>query len=279
MFCRNAPAPSLIFSPYRGKMLSLHETKAAHAMKQYGLGFISDRDIYKHVRETVLQYRRSISLNDFNKNLIDPVKLTFDAKIYGQNLRQTIESECIRQIDKTNNNRIGYFHQYLFKYAGNGWEVPANGEHGGFDVVNDNLHVYVEMKNKHNTMNAASAQKTYMKMQQKLLEDDLAECILVEVIAKKSQNIKWETTLDGKKFSHDKIRRVSIDKFYEFVFSDRLAFFKLCKAIPDILDDVISDDKSIKLTNTVYEELGGRGDLMKDLYLLAFSTYEGFDKF
>lgn len=82
------------------------------------------------------------------------------------------------------------------------------------------------MKNKHNTMNAAASQKTYMKMQDKLLDDDKAVCMLVEVIAKKSQNIKWETTLDGKKYSHERIRRVSIDKFYEIVFGDKLAFFK-----------------------------------------------------
>lgn len=247
-------------------------------MRKYNLGFISDNDIYNHVRETVLQYRRSINLKEFNKNVIDPIKLTFDSKIYGQDVRQTIESECIRQIDKTNNNRIGYFHQYLFKYAGGGWEVPANGEKGGFDVINEDLHYFIEMKNKHNTMNSASAQKTYMKMQHKLLEDDKAICMLVEVIAKKSQNIKWETTLDGKKFSHDRIRRVSIDKFYELVFNDDLAFFKLCKALPTILDDVISDDQSIRLVNTVYDELGTE-DFTKNLYLLAFSTYEGFDKF
>ena len=128
-------------------------------MRNYNLGFISDVDIYNHVKATVLQYRRSINLKEFNKNIIDPIKLTFDSKIYGQTMAQTIESECIRQIDKTNNNRIGYFHQYLFKLAGNGWEVPANGDKGGFDVLNDQLHIYVEMKNKHNTMNSSSSQK------------------------------------------------------------------------------------------------------------------------
>lgn len=71
---------------------------------------------------------------------------------------------------------------------------------------------------------------------------------------------------------------MSIDKFYEFVFGDRLAFFHLCKALPTILDDVIGDDKSIKLSNSVYEELGGT-DFAKSLYMLAFSTYEGFTNF
>lgn len=105
-------------------------------MRNYKLGFVQDADIYNHVKATVLQYRRSINLKEFNKNIIDPIKLTFDSKIYGQTIAQTIESECIRQIDKTNNNCIGYFHQYLFKFAGNGWEVPANGTKGGFDVLN-----------------------------------------------------------------------------------------------------------------------------------------------
>lgn len=127
--------------------------------KNYNLGFISDKDIFNHVKSTVLQYRRSINLKEFNKNIIDPIKLTFDSKIYGQTIAQTIESECIRQIDKTNNNRIGYFHQYLFRLAGNGWEVPANGDKGGFDVLNDDLHIYVEMKNKHNTMNSAASER------------------------------------------------------------------------------------------------------------------------
>lgn len=247
-------------------------------MRNYNLGFVSDKDIYNHVRATMLQYRRNINLKDFNKNIIDPVKLTFDSKIYGQSIRRTIESECIRQIDKTNNNHIGYFHQHLFRLAGNGWEVPANGDKGGFDVLNDHLHIYVEMKNKHNTMNSSSAQKTYMKMQNKILEDDRATCMLVEVIAKRSQKRKWNVTVNNRRFSHDRILRVSQDKFYEIVFGDKDAFFKLCKVLPDILDDVIAENESARLQNSVYDELD-KTDFYKSLYLLAFHTYEGFDKF
>lgn len=36
-------------------------------MNKYNLGFISDIDIYNHVKDTVLQYRRSINLKEFNK--------------------------------------------------------------------------------------------------------------------------------------------------------------------------------------------------------------------
>lgn len=251
-------------------------------MRNYNLGFISDDDIYEHVRTTVLQYRRHIDLDSFNKNIIDPIKLTFDAKIYGQTVRQTIETECLRQIDKTNNNRIGYFHQNIFKYAGGGWEVPENGDKGGFDVVNEKQHIFVEMKNKHNTMNAASSSDTYVKMQNKILHDDKATCMLVETIAKQSQNVTWALSVNenGRKqhYSHERIRRVSIDKFYEIVFKDSTAFCKLCRALPDVLDDVTSNDASARLENTVYEELD-KTDFYKSLYLLAFKSYEGFDNF
>lgn len=251
-------------------------------MKNYNLGFISDEDIFQHVKDTVSQYRRSINLRQFNKNIIDPIKLTFDSKIYGQTMMQTIESECIRQIDKTNNNRIGYFHQNLFKYAGNGWVVPDNGDKGGFDVLNEDLHIFVEMKNKHNTMNRSSSSDTYVKMQNKILKDDQATCMLVETIAKRSQNIVWRLTINKngrtEAYSHDRIRRVSMDKFYDIVFGEKDAFFKLCKALPCILDDVIANDKSAMLHNTVYDELD-KTDFYKSLYLLAFKTYEGFDNF
>ncbi len=245
-------------------------------MRDYRLGFISNKDIFKHVKDTVILYRTSIDLKSFNENIVDPIKLTFDAKVYGKTFKDIIESECIRQIDKSNTNRIGYFHQNLFKYAGNGWEVPTT----GFDVINNERHIYVELKNKHNTMNSASSQKTYMKMQNQLLQDDQATCMLVEVIAKKSQNIKWATTVDGRSYSHEHIRKVSIDKFYEIVFGDPLAFAKLCKALPKILEDVITELQHGNIQNDVYAELEKLSpDIFKSIYLLAFQTYDGFTDF
>ena len=245
-------------------------------MRKYNLGFIADVDIYNHVRNTVLRYSANIDLKEFNKNIIDPIKLTFDAKIYGRTMEEVITSECLRQMDKSNNNHIGYFHQNLFRYAGNGWTVPTE----GFDVVNEVLHIFVEMKNKHNTMNSAASQKTYMKMQNKIVRDSQATCMLVEVIATKSQNKTWIVTVDKEQFNNDHIRRVSIDKFYEIVFGDAKAFAKLCRALPLILDDVLEEIDRQSNKNTVFAELRAiSSDIMKSLYLLAFKTYEGFDNF
>ncbi len=237
---------------------------------KYKLGFISDTDIFEHVRNTVLLYRRSINLHEFNKNIIDPIKLTFDAKVYGKEVEEIIEAECIRQIDKSNTNHIGYFHQNLFEYTQNGWRVPKE----GFDIVNDDLHIYVELKNKHNTMNAGAATSIYARMQNKILHDDQAICMLVEVIATRSMDEKW--TNGG--LSHKNIRRVSIDKFYELVFGDSYAFYKLCSALPKILDDVMASLSQDAIENSVYDELKALSpEIMRSLYRLAFKTYAGFE--
>lgn len=246
---------------------------------QYNLGFVSDKDIFCHVRQTVELYRTTINLREFNSNIVDPIKMTFDSKVYGKTISDVVSDECLRQIDKSNSNHIGYFHQNLFRYAGNGWEVPANGS-TGFDVQNKGLHIFAELKNKHNTMNAAASQKTYMKMQGQILDDDKAVCMLVEVIAKKSQDRKWEVSIDKKKFAHERIRRISIDKFYGTVFGDNEAFMKMCKALPTILDDVLAEVKKQGSENSVFSELGKISpDVMRSLYLLAFKTYDGFGQF
>lgn len=245
-------------------------------MRKYNLGFISDKNIFEHVKETVQRYSANIDLKQFNKNIVDPIKLTFDAKVYGRSMEEVVASECMRQMDKSNNNHIGYFHQNLFRFAGNGWQVPLE----GFDVVNEEKHIYVEIKNKHNTMNASASQKTYMKMQSKIIRDSKATCMLVEVIATHSQDKTWIATVDKERFENEHIRRVSMDKFYEIVFGDSLAFSKLCKALPLILDDVIEELGSTTNQNTVFAELSTISpNIMKSLYLLAFKTYDGFDNF
>lgn len=243
----------------------------------YNLGFITDDDILAHVADTVQKYRCSFSmgLKEFNKNLIDPVKLTFDARIYHKDIAQVIEDEVLRQVDKSNTNHIGYFHQNIFKYCGGGWVVPTN----GYDIVNEEQNIYVEMKNKHNTMNSSSSQKTYMRMQNTLLHHQDATCLLVEVIAKKSQDIIWKTRVDNNPVSHPNIRRVSIDKFYEIVTGDRLAFRKLCEKLPQIISDAVDVTQDNTVQNTVHAELLKLSpNLMKSIYLLSFAKYEGFNQ-
>lgn len=245
-------------------------------MRNYGLSFISNEDLYNHTKNTVEKYRFQVDLVKFNKNLIDPIKLTFDSKVYGRNIQSVIESEIIRQMDKSNTNHIGYFHQNIFSYIGDGWSVPTN----GYDIVNLKESYYVEMKNKHNTMNSSSSQKTYMRMQNTLLNNPNATCMLAEVIARNSQNIVWNVSLDGNPVSNENIRRISIDKFYELVTGEKTAFKELCEQLPKVIEDIANDIELDAKSNTVFTELEQISpNLLKSLYLLSFEKYEGFGDF
>ena len=153
-------------------------------------------------------------------------------------MAQTIESECIRQIDKTNNNRIGYFHQYLFKLAGNGWEVPANGDKGGFDVLNDELHIYVEMKNKPNRMKHSAKRALAIKAFDKLLHDKDAVVMIVDMQNHSGINTPWVLHIDNNSYVNERLRFISIDKFYDVIFSHEGAYSKICETLPVVLSDI-----------------------------------------
>jgi len=69
-------------------------------MSKYNLPFISDKDLYKHVLETVEKYSFEIDLKKFNSNLIDPIKLTFDSIVYEQSYEDTIENAAIPNVTR-----------------------------------------------------------------------------------------------------------------------------------------------------------------------------------
>lgn len=253
-------------------------------MQSYHLNFITDDDLYHHVQDTVRKYRFKIDFKTLNENLLDPIKLTFDSAIYqggcdNTALRAILENEILRQLDKTNTNHIGYFHQNIFHYIGQaqGWSVPKQ----GFDVENQQQHIYVEMKNKHNTMNSSSSAKTYLRMQHKLLQQPQATCMLVEVIAKRSQNVAWQCSVDGQRMQHEQIRRVSIDKFYELVTGEPTAFAQLCAVLPQVLQDVLAQETQQLIENTVFQDIEQHQiqNILHALYLMSFETYQGFDSF
>lgn len=244
---------------------------------QYHLGFISDKDIRAHVKETILKYRSSIDFTEFKKLKIDPIKATFDIAVYNLTDEEFIEREIIRQIDKSNNNHIGYFHQNIFRYIQD-WEVLES----GYDIVNRKESYYAEIKNKFNTMNSNAKENIFRKMQQTIYRDSKATCFLIEVISKKSQNIPWSVKIDNEVIQDERIRLISIDKFYEIATGDKHAFAKLCKTLPKIIQDVI-DSEEIKTnlsSETISNELSSiHPNLLTALYYLAFSNYEGFKDF
>ena len=256
------------------------------------LDFISEHDFKTHVENTIRNYGEKLApydLKKFNSNLVDPVKLIFDKIVYQYSWDEIIKNEIFRQRDKSNNNNIGYFHQRIFQYMDGcsvpqtGWDVIVSKDEG-IDVAECGhvKTIYVEMKNKHNTMNSASGAKTYMKMQGQLLSDDDCACFLVEAIAKKSQNITWSVSVDKVKQRHRRIRRVSMDEFYKTVTGQPDAFYQMCMVLPSVIQKVVEEADNVTVPHdTVIEELRHiadekNGSWALALYMLGFKSYIGF---
>lgn len=136
-------------------------------------------------------------------------------------------------------------------------------------------------------MNSASAGKTFIKMQNQLLNDDDCACFLVEAIAQRSQNIKWETTVDKKKVGHNLIRRVSLDQFYALVTGQDDAFYQMCMELPSIIEKVVKEfEGSIVPHDTVIDEHKAMANehhfesddlsIAMAAYMLGFGTYKEF---
>ncbi len=78
----------------------------------WNLNFITRKNLKKHVKETIKEYGdnlKSVNLDEFNSNKIDPIKLLFDSKVYKKTYDEIVNDEIVRQRDKSNNNAIRIF--------------------------------------------------------------------------------------------------------------------------------------------------------------------------
>jgi translation elongation factor EF-G len=215
--------------------------------------FISDEHFFKCIEDLYNTYescKKEYSLKDFYKNKVDPIKFYFDTKFNDIKFEDYINHEINRKNDKTINNAIGLFHQKIFDGI-DGFEAP---DLSGYDVKSNDNTIFAEVKNKHNTMNSSSAKSTFLKLKNYAEEYENSTCYLVEVISKKSQEKVWKL----KHYEpHPRVKKISIDRFYELVTGDPLAFKKLCEAIPEAVEEFLKSKKlyNEEIKHTVYEQI------------------------
>lgn len=97
------------------------------------VNFISDEHLLLcigNLHKSYLKAKNKISKKSFYTNKIDTFKLTFDAKFNNINEDNLIQSEIMRQIDKSINNSIGTFHEQILGGI-EGFEI---GNLSGFDI-------------------------------------------------------------------------------------------------------------------------------------------------
>lgn len=248
------------------------------------VNFISDQHLLSCIDNLFKAYLRAknkVSKRSLYANKVDTVKLTFDAKFNEINEEDLIQSEILRQIDKSINNSIGTFHEQVLGGI-EGYEV---GNLSGFDIKAEDNTLFADIKNKHNTMNSSSAEALFQKLARYADDYKKAKCYWVQILAKGSFNENWRGEINGKEYSHSRVFKISGDQFYALLSGQDDAFFQLYKALPvaieDYLKSVEKDDSIIE--NSALDEIASKTEkskrsILDQITFENYSYYLGFDK-
>lgn len=248
------------------------------------VNFISDEHLLNcidNLHKAYLRAKNNITKKSFYSNKVDTIKLTFDAKFNDISEEDLIQSEILRQIDKSINNSIGTFHEQVLGGI-NGFEV---GNLSGFDIkaIDDTL--FADIKNKHNTMNSSSAEALFQKLARYADDYKKAKCYWVQILAKNSFNELWKGEINGKEYSHSRVYKISGDQFYALLSGKDDALFQLYRTLPKAIQDYlksIEKDKTIK-ENSALDEIASeiektKRSVLDQITFENYSYYLGFDK-
>lgn len=244
--------------------------------------FISDEHLLKCIKNlhgSYVKAKANISKKKFYNNKIDTFKLTFDSKFNNLNEKTVIETEILRQIDKSINNSIGTFHEEVL----GGIEGYEKGNLSGFDIKATDDTLFADIKNKHNTMNSSAAESLFQKLAHYANTYKSANCYWVQILAKGSFNEKWFGEINGKEYSHSRVYKISGDQFYYLLTGKETAFFELYQALPSAIQDFLSEQEELTASeNSALSEIESQTQesersIFNEITFENYSYYLGFD--
>lgn len=246
--------------------------------------FISDEHLLlciENLHKSYLRAKNNITKKSFYNNKVDTIKLTFDATFNDIDEETLIESEILRQIDKSINNSIGTFHEQIL----GGIEGYDIGKMSGFDIKAKDDTLFADIKNKHNTMNSSSAEALFQKLARYADDYKKAKCYWVQILAKGSFNEHWSGEINGKEYSHSRVYKISGDQFYALLSGKEDALFQLYKALPIAIGDYLKlNGKNDALQeNSALDEISKetsntKRSILDQITFENYSYYLGFDK-
>jgi translation elongation factor EF-G len=248
------------------------------------LNYITDEHLFKciaNLHSSYIKAKNNISKKTFYKNKVDIIKLTFDTKFNDIDEESLIESEILRQIDKSINNFIGTFHEEVLGGI-TGYSV---GKLSGYDIKANDNSLFADIKNKHNTMNSSSAEALFQKLATYANSYKKASCYWVQILAVDSFDNLWSGIINGKEYSHSRVRKISGDQFYKLVSGVDDALFQLYKVLPKATEDylrTLSKSEEIAKNSAlseIKEKTTATGlSILDQISKDNFGYYNGFNK-
>lgn len=224
------------------------------------------------LHNSYLEAKKEFTKKKFYKNKVDTFKLIFDSNFNDLSEKELIKLEMVRQIDKSVNNAIGTFHEEVL----GGIDGYENGKLSGYDIKATDDSLFAEIKNKHNTMNSSSAESAFQKLARFADDNRKSNCYLVQLLAKKSFNKKWEGIINGKEYSHSRVHIISGDQFYELLTNEKNALYNLYKVLPIAVKDFLKTvETNFVNENSILKDIS-EGAQNNNRTILDEITFENF---
>jgi len=253
-------------------------------MKNKYVNFISDQHLLTcigNLHNAYLKAKNNITKKNFYSNKVDTIKLTFDSKFNDIDEEQLIQSEILRQIDKSINNSIGTFHEQILGGI-KGFEA---GNLSGYDIKAIDNTLFADIKNKHNTMNSSAAEALFQKLKRYADDYKQAKCYWVQILAKGSFCELWSGDINGKEYSHSRVYKISGDQFYALLSGQQDAMLQLYKALPIAIKDYLQSVEATEeiAENSALEEIKSetktsKRTVLDQITFENYSYYLGFNK-
>jgi hypothetical protein len=193
-----------------------------------------------------LKAKNNVSKKSFYTNKVDTIKLTFDSKFNDIDEESLIQSEILRQIDKSINNSIGTFHEQIL----GGIEGFEMGNLSGYDVkaTDDSLFADIildELPSKYEEF-------AFNKLAEKANLAKCSMCYLVELNSENSFCEKFIISKSESTISHKRVFKISGDKFYALLSGRQNALSEIYEAIPFVIDDYLESESYSNSLNSVF---------------------------
>ena len=211
--------------------------------------FVSDEIFLEEVEKVVDAYATEEDLSKTpwevlsnSSETIDQFKTLFDIYSNRFNLNDWKNFEIPRQHDKKASNRIGDFHQNLLGRV-DGWVNLGRGHPTGMDLKKEDDTIWMELKNKYNTMNSSSLRDTRFKCEELAEKYPNAKVYWAYIVSQNYESFDktWVYRDNKENVVHeinDNIRNIAGKNVYTLVTGDETAFEQLFNALPKAINDI-----------------------------------------
>ena len=207
--------------------------------------FVSDAHFKKCVNwvcEAYLDPSLKLDKAWLQRNGVDPFKMVFDMVVQNRNFESLMEQEKSRQYDKKSGGRIGDFHQKLLGGV-KGWVDLGVGDESKVDLKKEDNTIFIELKNKYNTVNSDSLSAVRQKLVKITKDFPNSIAYWAFVIEKNGTSGESEWVYLGD--NNPKLKKIWGSKLYELITGKQDALEKTWIALPIAIKDILKDRKNI----------------------------------